>query len=154
MPRIRTIKPSFFFHEELSLLPPETHLLAAGLLCYADDEGYFHAHPKLVQAAVFPIRELSGEIPEMLRSLQEIGYIDTGKTPDGKVYGRVVKFDDHQKVSHPTGSVIKKLQINWCNSGKTLDSSGENPEQYRNDHETLRPELNRSEFELDGVRVP
>jgi hypothetical protein len=39
MGRIRTIKPEFTQDEELSTLHCETHLFAAGLLCYADDFG-------------------------------------------------------------------------------------------------------------------
>ena len=39
MPRIRTIKPGFFSSEDLSTVSVEAHLFAAGLLCYADDDG-------------------------------------------------------------------------------------------------------------------
>jgi hypothetical protein len=134
MSRIRTIKPSFFSHEELSALPVEVHLLAAGLLCYADDEGFFHAHPKLVQAAVFPIRENFGSIPEMLRSLQAVGYLRLGRSKDGKLYGQVANFASHQRVSHPTPSIIRNLEIDW-------DDSGEIPEDSAKAPETLCPEL-------------
>ena len=36
--RIRTIKPGFYQNERLSELPAETHLLAGGLIIYADDD--------------------------------------------------------------------------------------------------------------------
>ena len=55
MARIRTIKPEFWRHEDLSALPADTHMLAAALLNYADDEGYFNANPKLVEAECFPV---------------------------------------------------------------------------------------------------
>ena len=133
MARIRTIKPAFFQHEELSSLSAETHLLAAGLLCHADDAGFFLANPKLVQAAVFPLRELSGEIPEMLRSLQRIGWIQVGTGNDGKRYGKVVTFLNHQRIRHPTPSVISNMEIVW-------EDSGEIPEDSVSAPESLRPE--------------
>lgn len=134
MGRIRTVKPEFTQDEELSVLHPETHLLAAGLLCYADDYGYFNANPGLVLANVFPLRELSGNIPEMLRSLAEIGYLRMGTAPDGKRFGLIVKFSTHQKISHKTPSKISGLGIVWDDSGTTPENTGEIPE----DTEKLR----------------
>lgn len=133
MGRIRTIKPEFFIDEELSSLDAETHLLAAGLLCYADDYGYFNANPGLIKAAVFALREPSGNIPEMLRRLQEIGYIYSGKTPEGKQVGRIVKFAEHQRVSHPSPSKIKDLAVKW-------ESLQNPPESFVNPPESFVPE--------------
>ena len=59
MARIRTIKPEFWKHEDLSALPEITHMLAAALLGYADDEGYFNANPALVKSECLPLRESS-----------------------------------------------------------------------------------------------
>ncbi len=139
MPRIRSIKPSFFQHDRLSTLSSDAHLLAAGLLCYADDEGYFLANPKLIQAAIFPLRELSMSLPELLRSLHGIGYIEILQGSDGREYGKVVKFLDHQKVSHSVPSKIKPL----------CEASVKPPEVSVRPHGGLRPELNR--IELKGI---
>lgn len=128
MSRIRSIKPEFGQNEKLSALHPETHLLAALLLPYADDEGYFNANPKLVQAAVFPLRELLQSVPEMLRSLTEINYLETCVASDGRHYGRIVNFAEHQRVSHPTNSKIKPL---W-----------KSPEEFGIVPEPIRPEWN------------
>jgi DNA replication protein DnaT len=98
--RIRTIKPEFTQDEELSSLPAECHLLASGLLCYADDDGYFNANPGLVKAAVFPVRETSMTIPDMLQELSRIEYAQFGTAPDGKRYGLVRNFTKHQVISH------------------------------------------------------
>ena len=116
MGRIRTIKPEFTTDEELSALPAETHLFAAGLLCYSDDEGYFNANPGLVKAAIFPLRESSVSVPDMLQQLEKIGYLQLGKTSDGKHWGKVVKFSIHQRVNRPTPSRIKNLGIVWEDS--------------------------------------
>lgn len=109
MPRIRTIKPEFWQHEELSELPAETHMLAAALLNHADDYGYFKANPKLIEAACFPLRELSVSLPCMLSDLSSIGYITLFEGSDKKQYGRVEKFSEHQRVNRPTASKIADL---------------------------------------------
>jgi hypothetical protein len=136
--RIRTIKPSFWKHEELSALPEATHMLAAALLNYADDYGYFNANPKLIAAECCPLREPSVPIPESLRSLSGIGWLQLGAGSDGKRYGRILKFDEHQKVSHPAEPKISKITITWDTSGNTQENSGAAPER-------LRPEGNKEE---------
>jgi hypothetical protein len=153
MARIRSIKPGFTSDEELSTLDAGTHLLAAGLLCYADDEGYFNANPGLVKGAVIPLREPAKSIGEMLEDLVAVGYLQLGNGPDGKRYGRIVNFDKHQKVSHKVDSEIKKMPIRWEGSisliEKAPEVSGEIPESSVSAPEPLRPELNRTE--LNGI---
>lgn len=113
MGRIRTVKPEFFTDEELSSLAEITHLFAAGLLCYADDEGYFNANEGLVKAAIFPLRECSVSVHDMLTHLVGTGYLCLGVTSDGKRWGRVVNFSIHQRVNRPTPSKISNLHIKW-----------------------------------------
>ena len=139
MPRIRTIKPGFFANEGLSEVSEPAQILAGGLLCYADDDGYFNAHPGLVKAAVFPLREPSKPVAEMLNELARIGYVKFGRGKDGKRYGHVVNFSEHQKVSHPIPSKIKNMEIVW-------EDSGNIPETSVNPPEVLRPELNGMEL--------
>ena len=125
MARIRTIKPEFWTSEDLSSLPESTHLLAAALLNYADDHGYFNANPALVKAACSPLREPSVSIRESLASLLDVGYLAFGTTPDGKRYGRIVKFSEHQRVDHPSKSKIAALSITWENTRACLASPRE-----------------------------
>ena len=113
MSRIRTIKPSFWRHEDLSELPEATHLLAASLLNYADDEGYFKANPKLVRAECCPLREPSVSIEDSLTQLSRIGYLRLGKGADGKRYGHIIKFQVHQRINRPTASEIGCIDIVW-----------------------------------------
>jgi predicted Rossmann fold flavoprotein len=54
MARIRTIKPEFFSHEELSSKSAHARLLAIGLLTLADCEGRLRWVPMQVHAHVFP----------------------------------------------------------------------------------------------------
>lgn len=116
MARIRTIKPEFWKHEDLSALPEITHMLAAALLNHADDEGYFNANPALVKAECLPLRESSVSTHDSLQSLAKVGFIELGVGEDGKRYGRVVKFDEHQRVNRPTPSKIKAMQVVWESS--------------------------------------
>ena len=116
MARIRTVKPSFWKHEELSELPECVHMLAGALLNYADDEGYFNANAKLVKAECCPLREPSVSIHDSLIQLSKIGYVRLGTAPDGKRYGHVINFEEHQRVNRKTDSKIKKLHITWDDS--------------------------------------
>jgi hypothetical protein len=113
MGRIRTIKPEFWRNEALSELPEFAHMLAAALLNYADDEGYFNANPKLVVAECFPLREPSMDTTVALRELSRIGYIRLGEGSDGRTYGHVVAFRKHQTINKPTKSKIAVISIAW-----------------------------------------
>lgn len=129
MARIRTIKPEFWKHEGLCSLPESTHMFAAALLNYADDFGYFNANPGLIKGEIYPLREPSVSIPESIRSLQTDGYIRLG-TIDGRRYGHIIAFEDHQRVSHPTPSKISCLPIAWDISGIILEELSNSPETF------------------------
>ena len=109
MARIRSIKPEFFANEKLSQLPIDTHLLAAALLCHADDEGYFLAHPGLVRAACLPLREDYRSPTVMLQELSDIGYLALQTTSEGKALGKILKFRAHQTINKPSASKLKTL---------------------------------------------
>lgn len=123
MARIRTIKPKFWTNEDLSALPEATHMLAAALLNYADDEGYFNANPGLIKAECSPLREPSVSIQDSLKMLEGIGYLRLGKASDGKRYGHILTFAEHQVVNRPTPSTIKNLPIEWNAHGIISDRS-------------------------------
>jgi hypothetical protein len=122
--RIRTIKPEFWINEKLCSLDECTHLFAAALLNYVDDEGYFNANPGLIKGALFPIRETSRTIPVMLQELSQIGYLNLGETSDGRKYGFVVHFSKHQVINKPKESNIKNLEISWDTTVLVPYSSG------------------------------
>lgn len=116
MARIRTIKPEFWKSEALSALPEPTHMLAAQLLNYVDDEGYFNANPALIKAECSPLREPSVSIPTSLMHLSTIGYCRFGTTGDGRRYGQIVSFGQHQTINRATPSKISGLSIVWDES--------------------------------------
>ena len=84
-------------------------MFAAALLNYCDDEGYFNANTKLIKAALYPIREPSVSIHGMLTELSNIGYLRIGDGDDGRKYGHVVAFCEHQKINRASASKIKHL---------------------------------------------
>jgi hypothetical protein len=110
MARIRTIKPEIWQDEDLAAVSETAMLLAIGLLNHADDEGYFKAHPALVRAAVFPLREPSVSIQCALTELSDARFIELFEGSDGKSYGFVRTFADHQRVNRPSPSKIKGLR--------------------------------------------
>lgn len=104
-------------------MEPLTHLFAASLLCYADDEGYFNANPGLVRAGTVPLR--NADVPAMLAELVKMGFVRLGVAEDGKRYGHVIRFKEHQRISHPKESKISKLEIKW-------EGSAQLPENFLN----------------------
>ena len=109
MARIRTIKPEFWQNEELAEVSESARLVAIGLLNLSDDEGWFKAHARLIESALFPLTEPSMSIHECLNQLIEIGYITIHSGSDSKSYGNVVNFNAHQRVNRPSPSKIKAL---------------------------------------------
>lgn len=110
MSRIRSIKPEFWRDQDLSIVSAEAALLAIGLLNHSDDEGYFNANPRLIQADVFPLRELSRSPTELLQELSSIGYLRVFLGSDGRSYGAITNFAKHQVINKPTPSKIKSLE--------------------------------------------
>lgn len=107
--RIRTVKPEFWTDEDLAEVSEPALILALALINYADDEGYFRANPKLIEGALFPIRNLSVSIHGALTELSNAGFLCTGIGSDGKQYGYLRNFRKHQRIQRPTSSKIKHL---------------------------------------------
>lgn len=110
MARIRTVKPELWQDEDLAEVSESSLILAVGLLNHADDEGYFKAHPGLIKAAIFPIRDPSLSIHGMLAELSESGYLELFEGTDGKQYGVVRNFTKHQRINRPSPSKIARLR--------------------------------------------
>lgn len=119
MGRIRTVKPEFWKSEDMSTIHPESRLLAIALLNHSDDEGYFNANEKLIKAECCPLTEDSLSVHERLNQLSKIGYLILGKTEEGKSYGKIINFNEYQRVNRPTPSKIRDLAITWQHSPTT-----------------------------------
>lgn len=154
MARIRTIKPEFWTDEDMAELSEPACLLAIGLLNYADDEGYFNANPKLIKAAVFPIREPSAPIPVLIRELSNCGYLSMFSTSDGKQFGAITNFLKHQVVNKPKESKIKCLPLipyEYCTDTGLVHVGMDQGSGIR---ESKTPLSAREEIQIPPVVVP
>lgn len=111
MPRIRTIKPEFWRHKQMSALPAFTRLVAIALLNVADDEGFFEADPMLIRGDVFPYETDCGSITVALRELYGIGYVDLLDHSEKGAIGFIPGFSKHQVINKPGRSKLKAVWI-------------------------------------------
>jgi hypothetical protein len=101
VPRIRTIKPEFFCHEELFDLEQETglplRLAFAGLWTVCDREGRFKWRPRSIKAHVLPFDTV--DFSRVLDALTTRGFVEK-YTVDGVEYGCVPAFSRHQVINN------------------------------------------------------
>lgn len=142
--RIRTIKPEFWTHESLCACSEFTRLLAIALLNWADDHGYFLAHPNLIKGSLFPFDECSSKIPGSLDELSRVGWIEVGKDTQGRKVGRIKNFAKHQRVDRPQASKIK--------DSSTFDEGSSNDRRMIDDGST--EEGNGKEGNKEGKGAP
>lgn len=106
MPRIRTIKPSFFQSDDVSVLPLRARLTWIGLWTHCDDTGRAKDHARLIKAAIWPLDNVSlADVEEDLATLAGYGRIVRYEV-DGQRYLEVTNWSDHQKIDRPTPSRI------------------------------------------------
>lgn len=97
MPRIRYIKPDFFFDEDLADLPFEHRLAYSGLWCQADREGRLEDSPKKLKAHIFPYDEV--DMNKILNDLAKKPFVVRYEL-NGKKYLQIINFHKHQKPHH------------------------------------------------------
>jgi hypothetical protein len=108
MPRIRTIKPTFWSDEKVATLPRAIRLTFLGIIsAMADDQGRCRANPRLVCAAIYPLDEdmTPAEICVHLDMLAETGLVGLYEVA-GEKYLHIVNWDKHQKINRPTDSQL------------------------------------------------
>lgn len=100
MARIRTIKPSFFKHEELFDAEKSTGLplrvAFSGLWTVCDREGRFAWKPRALKTDVLPYDDV--DFGEVLDALAKFGFI-VKYSADGREYGCVPSWTDHQVIN-------------------------------------------------------
>lgn len=107
MARIRTIKPSFWGDDAVSRMSRDARLLAIGLISMADDHGRFIATPQAVLGYVFPHDEdiSQARFKRLMGEVEKAGIALTYKV-DGRQYGHLPKWRNHQRISHPQASPL------------------------------------------------
>lgn len=101
MARIRTIKPSFFKHEELFDAERETglplRLAFAGLWTVCDREGRFEWHPRMLKTDILPYDD-DVSFLRVLDALASRGFVVKYEA-GGRSYGFVPSWYKHQVVN-------------------------------------------------------
>lgn len=106
MPRIRSIKPSFFRSEDVSALPLRARLTWVGLWTQCDDAGRAKDNARLIKGDIWPLDSINlRDIEEDLETLADHGRIVRYEV-DGKRYLEIVNWHAHQAISKPTPSRI------------------------------------------------
>ena len=95
MARIRSIKPSFFFNENLAQLSPMARLFYIGLWCLADREGRLKDKPMELGAQLIPY-EMTKYKPESLLKELEDRFVGRYEA-EGKRYLVIHGFTEHQR---------------------------------------------------------
>ena len=131
MPRIRTIKPEFFAHEELGSCSFPARLLAIGLLQLVDGHGRMRWSAKQVEAHVFPWDEVDlGSLVEELIGAEYLVRYQVGS----RSYAEIPNFRRHQRLSGKEAEAESKHPSS--ERGTTLP--GENPSASRGSNENPR----------------
>lgn len=129
MPRIRTVKPSFYRHEGLQDLErahPGAYamLVFSGLWTAADCAGRFEWRPRQLKLDILPF--LDFDMTATLRLLAEAGFV-TYYRVGGKEYGAIPSFHAHQRLSGKEAQEKSKIPAPEQHDG----SDSEPPEQQR-----------------------
>lgn len=101
MARIRTVKPDFFRHEGLQDLErdnPGQHVMLtfAGLWTLCDKAGRFEWKPRTIKLDVLPF--LDFDMETTLTLLERFSYVRRYEV-DGKLYGAIPSFEEHQRIN-------------------------------------------------------
>lgn len=103
MPRIRTIKPSFFRSEDVGRLSYRARLTWIGIWLHADDHGRYVFDPRVTKADLWLFEDAVtiGDVETDLNELLEHGHISRYEVDD-KSYLEVVNFRKHQVINKPS----------------------------------------------------
>lgn len=104
MARIRTIKPEFFTSLTVANLSHQARLTFVGLWTHVDDRGRCVDDARLVKAALWPLDDrTSKDVDVDLWEIADAGLIQR-YTVDGKKFIAVTTWEEHQRISRPSGS--------------------------------------------------
>lgn len=107
MPRIRTIKPSFWKDQKLGKMKRDVRLMFIGLWNLADDEGVIHADASIVRSELFAFDEdlrvntIQGWLDQLTESRMIVPF-----TFNGEGYYVIRNFKVHQVINRPQESKI------------------------------------------------
>ena len=142
MARIRTIKPDFFRHELLQELESQygklkPMLVFVGLWTLCDKNGVFEWRPRQLKLDILPFVDFS--MQDTLQLLEKYAFV-VGYEVDGKQYGIIPSFNNHQRI---TGTEAK------AEGKRPLPDTETLKKQQGNTSETLKKQQGRLEREKE-----
>src|SRR4051812_5975783 len=126
MPRIRTIKPSFWKDQKLGRMKRDVRLMFIGLWNLADDEGIVCADSCLIKSELFPfdddlrVKTINEWIAQLTEALMIIPF-----TFSGESYYVIRTFKAHQSINRPLESKIPSETIQKVLTEHSLNTHGE-----------------------------
>lgn len=107
MARIRTVKPSIFGSLTVCAWPLEVRWTFLGLFTYADDHGRGLNEPKLIKAALWPMDERITplKVAQHVALIEATGPLHTYETAGQRLL-HITSWLEHQRISHPTDSIL------------------------------------------------
>lgn len=106
MPRIRSLKPTFWSDQRVADLSRDARLLTIGLISFADDEGRFLASVAAIAGFVYPLDDIPpGKIRRWLEEVAEVGIIRLYQVGRHQ-YGMFPNYDRHQAINRPSASTF------------------------------------------------
>lgn len=105
MPRIRTIKPSFFTSTTIADLNMRQRVLFIGLWTHCDDEGRCLNEARILKGALFPLDDdvTAQHIAVDLDGMENLGLIRR-LAVDGDSIIQITNWKEHQHINRPTAS--------------------------------------------------
>ena len=106
MPRIRTIKPSFWADEAVADLSRDARLVLIGLISSADDEGRFLASHSAIIGYLFPHDDIAPtKLRKWLDEIENTGIVRFYSV-NRREYGAFPNWKKHQRISKPQPSSL------------------------------------------------
>ena len=150
MPRIRTIKPSFWKDQKLGRMKRDVRLMFIGLWNLADDEGVVCADSLIIKSELFPfdedlrVKTINEWIAQLTEALMIIPF-----TFNGESYYVIRTFKAHQSINRPLESKIPLEIIQNALTEHSLNTHGANTAgKERNGKESNRKGKEGEEFFL------
>ncbi len=105
--RVRTVKVEFWTDEQIVTVSRNARLLFIGMLNFADDRGVLEDRPLQIKMRIFPADVDLGpkEINALLTELQTARLVTRYEIED-HAYLYIRNFNKHQRISHPTPSIL------------------------------------------------
>lgn len=126
MPKIRSIKPTFWSDSKLGRLPRDVRYTFLGLIAVlADDEGRLIDNAKLICANIYPFDDdvETSDVETHLGMLVEAGRV-VRYSVEGEGYIAIVNWARHQKIDHPAASLLPSVDAQDSRTARAARANG------------------------------